>query len=238
MSLVLKDNSIFIADAHYPHYGNTLIDILKSIEMAQIETTQLFLMGDIFDLLFGRNDLIYEYNKEAIDIINRVSQEIEIIYLEGNHDFLLKEIFPNIYTIPRSRQPLILKDKQGRIVCLSHGDRYATGMGYNIYSTILRSYITLSILSPWKRKIIDSIIENLKQKEICKEMYNFSQKVEKITQHYPKDSIIIEGHFHQGRKLDNYISLPSLACSKEIGVYRDGDIEFISVLDLISVDTV
>jgi len=236
--MLLKDNAIFIADSHYPHYGDTLLDILKKIDKSQIKTTQLFLMGDIFDLLFGHNDLIYNYNKEAIDMINSISKKIEIIYLEGNHDFLLKDIFPNIYTIPRNGQPLIVRDKKGRVVALSHGDRYDTGIIYNIYSLLLRNYITISILSPWREKIINRVIEYLKSKDICKKMYNFDKKVSNIIKYYPHNSIIVEGHFHQSRKLDNYISLPSLACSKEIGVYRDGDIEFISVSDLVSIDTV
>lgn len=31
-------------------------------------------------------------NQEAIDILNEIAQEIEVVHLEGNHDFNLKNL--------------------------------------------------------------------------------------------------------------------------------------------------
>jgi UDP-2,3-diacylglucosamine hydrolase len=44
--------------------------------------------------------------------------------------------------------------------------------------------------------------------------------------------MVIEGHFHQAKVIDKYISLPSLACQEQVAVMRDGKIEFIELEQL------
>jgi len=51
--VAIKENAIFIADSHYPHHGDDFLTLLKKLDNKEIETQQLFLMGDNFDLLFG-----------------------------------------------------------------------------------------------------------------------------------------------------------------------------------------
>ena len=91
--ITIKEQALFIADSHYPHHGDAFLDLLKKLEHGVLKTTQLFLMGDNFDLLFGHNDYIQTFSKEAIDHLQTLSQKIEIYYFEGNHDFCLKEVF-------------------------------------------------------------------------------------------------------------------------------------------------
>ena len=74
----IKEHALFIADAHYPHHGDTFFKILKKLENGKLKTPQLFLMGDIFDLLFGHNDYIKTFTQEAIHQINQLSKKIEI----------------------------------------------------------------------------------------------------------------------------------------------------------------
>ena len=225
MPIKIKEQALFIADAHYPNHGNHFLTLLKSIENKQTNTSQLFLMGDIFDLLFGHNNYIKTFSKEAIELLNQLSHSIEIIYLEGNHDFCLKEIFPNIKIYSRKEQPLHAK-LNNQEVYLSHGDKYQTGFGYNFYSKLLRNKITLTLLKPFQKKIINHRIEKLKQKKICGEFKGYQKRFDAIIKHYPKNSLIIEGHFHQSLIYKNYLSLPSLACQKKIAVVKNGEIIF------------
>lgn len=102
----LKPGALLIADAHYSDQRPKLIELLQSVYDGNTTASQLILMGDIFDLLFGPIALTYERNKEAIEIINAIAMKIEVLYLEGNHDFLLKRYFPEIYLVPLSSQPL------------------------------------------------------------------------------------------------------------------------------------
>lgn len=221
----LKENALFIADAHYPHHGDEFLTLLKNIESHNIETPQLFLMGDIFDLLFGYNEYIQSFSKEGIELLQKLSKNIEIIYLEGNHDFCLKAIFPNIKVYSREEQPIHYK-LGGKDVYLSHGDKYETKFAYNFYSKMLRKKTTLTFLKPFGKKIIDHRIRKLKEKSICGDFIRYEKRFDAIRNHYPKDALIIEGHFHQALVHENYISLPSLACQGEVGVVEGGKMVF------------
>jgi UDP-2,3-diacylglucosamine hydrolase len=223
--ITLHNKAIFIADAHYPHHGNKLIELLTQIDNATIQTTQLILMGDIFDLMFGYNNYIKKYNQKVIDLITKISNNIEVIYLEGNHDFCLSDVFGNALVIPRDKQPLLAK-YQNLTFALSHGDLYDTGVGYEIYSRVLRNKFTLNLLKPWQKSIIDDRMHKLSQKQICHDFIDFEAKINRILKHYKSVDFIIEGHFHQAKKIDRYISLPSLVCQKQYGVFNDGQIVF------------
>jgi len=83
----IKEHALFIADAHYPHHGDAFLTLLNDLESKELKTPQLFLMGDIFDLLFGHNHYIQTFSTEAIERLQRLSKTMEIHYLEGNHDF-------------------------------------------------------------------------------------------------------------------------------------------------------
>ena len=224
----LKENALFIADAHYPHHGDNFLELLKSLKSETIETPQLFLMGDIFDLLFGHNHYIQTFSQKAIMLLQELSQTIEIIYLEGNHDFCLKAIFPHIKIYSREEQPIHYQ-LNGQDIYLSHGDKYVTGLGYNLYSNILRNKTTLTLLRPFEKQIINHRIKKLKAKKICGDFKNYKQRFDAIRSHYPSDALIIEGHFHQALVHQNYISLPSLACQKKIAIIKEGEICFIKV---------
>jgi len=221
----IKEGAIFIADAHYPHHGNDFLKILKALEKRTILTPQLFLMGDIFDLLFGYNAYIRTFSNEAITLINRLSNEIEIIYIEGNHDFCLKEIFPKVTLYPRESQPIHYR-LNGQNLYLSHGDKYGAGFLYNVYSKLLRNRTMLTLLSVFEKEIIGHRMAKLKRKNICGDFIHYPQRFNKIIAKYPSNSTIIEGHFHQGIKYQNYLSLPSLACQKKIGIVENGSLLF------------
>ena len=221
----LKEGALFIADAHYPHHGNAFLTLLKKLEKKELNPPQLFLMGDIFDLLFGHNNYIQTFSKEAITLLQKLSLELKIIYLEGNHDFCLKEIFPHIKVYPRHEQPLHFK-LNGQDVFLSHGDKYETNFGYNFYSLLLRKKTTLTLLRPFEKQIIDHRMKKLKEKNICGNFKGYQKRFDAILSHYPKDSLVIEGHFHQALVHKNYISLPSLACQRKVAVVQDGKIVF------------
>jgi len=221
----IKENALFIADAHYPHHGDEFLKILQDLESGKIKTPQLFLMGDIFDLLFGYNEYIKTFSQETITLLQKLSTTIDIHYLEGNHDFCLKDIFPNIKIYSRERQPIEFRLKNQNIY-LSHGDLYETGFGYNLYCKILRNKITLTLLRPFEKQIINHRIKKLKNKNICGDFIEYKKRFDTIIKHYPKNSIIVEGHFHQGVVYKNYISLPSLACQGKVGVVINKELIF------------
>ncbi len=223
--ITIREQALFIADSHYPHHGDAFLGLLKKLESGEIQTPQLFLMGDNFDLLFGYNDYIQTFSKEAITLLQRLSKKLEIHYFEGNHDFCLKELFPDIRVYSREEQPVMfqLRDKR---VAISHGDKYATGMVYDLYCRILRSKKTLTFLKPFEKTIIDNRMKKLSQKHICFNFVGCEKRVEEILAHYSEADMVIEGHFHQCKIVGKYVSLPSLACQGMVGVVEEGEMHF------------
>ncbi len=223
--LSIKQNAIFIADAHYPHHGDAFFVLLEHIERGRIKTPQLFLLGDNFDLLFGYNHYIQTFSHKAITLLQRLSHSLEIHYFEGNHDFCLKDIFTNIKVYTREQQPILFTLKEKK-VALAHGDKYATGFGYNLYCSALRNKTSLKLLKPLQKPIIDHVVKRLAQKDICHTFKGFEKRVECILKYYEDVDLVIEGHFHQSRIIGKYISLPSLACQGQVGVAKEGTIVF------------
>ncbi len=229
----IKEGALFIADAHYPNHSKEFLDLLYALEEGKIKTPQLFLMGDIFDLLFAWcGDYILSFSIEAIESLQRLSNSLEIHYFEGNHDFRLKRLFKNIHIYPREEQAIFMKYNNKKIA-LSHGDRYEVGFGYNFYSYLLRRSPLMCLLKPWEHKVIDYQMKQLSSKDICHKYKGFEKKIKKILSHYPNSvDLVIEGHFHQGKIFEHYISLPSFACEKRVGVMRRDSIEFLRVEEL------
>ena len=222
---MIQERALFIADSHYPHHGDAFFTLLKKLESGEIETSQLFLMGDNFDLLFGYNDYIQTFSKEAITLLLKLSQKMEIHYFEGNHDFCLKELFPEINVYSREEQPITFELHEKK-VALSHGDKYATGLGYDLYCKILRNKKTLIFLKPFEKAIIDHRMKKLSQKHICFNFVGFEKRVDEILEHYRDVDLVIEGHYHQCRTVGKYVSLPSLACQGMVGVMEEDEIHF------------
>ena len=223
--LTIKENALFIADSHYPHHGDDFLQILQKLENEEIQTPQLFLMGDNFDLLFGYNEYIRTFSEEAIDLLQKLSKKIEIHYFEGNHDFCLSNIFTNMNVYSRNSQPIVF-ELNTKKVALSHGDKYETGFGYDLYCKLLRNKTTLTLLKPFEKMIINHRMKKLSQKNICHSFDGFEKRIEAILENYQDVDLVIEGHFHQSKIVGKYISLPSQACQGLLAMVKEGEVVF------------
>ena len=221
----IKDGAIFIADSHYNSQRTILLDLLTKINLKDIQTKQIFFMGDIFDFLASEIEYFRDINYEIINIINNLSLDIEIIYFEGNHDFNLEDIFPKIHIISREQQPLeILQDNKS--ISLAHGDIF-TPTAYNIFTSIFRNHYFLLFLNFIdKNNWLSLKLEKIQMlKNICHKQKDFTQFIENRIQDYDTD-LIIEGHFHQGYQDERYINLPSLACDDGYMIFKDSQFTF------------
>lgn len=224
--ITLKDNAIFIADSHYNADRTELYHLLMQIQNGDIEVTQLFLMGDVFDFLAGEIDYFVDINSEIIDMIKDIAVKCEVIYLEGNHDYNLESVFKNIKVVSREKQPIYV-DIEGRKTALSHGDIF-TPTGYNIYCKIIRNSFLLRVLNmiDFNNWLTKKVEKALGSKHICRKMDGFEQFVKKRYEAYDAD-MVIEGHFHQTYMSEDYINIPSLYCDKSYLLYKDKKFEFI-----------
>ena len=220
--MFLKSGAVFIADAHY--HNGLRVELAEFLR--RLEAPQIFLMGDIFDLLVGGVSSTYKDNKVLIELINQLATKSEVVYLEGNHDFNLSRLFPAVALFPISRQPLIIQAQHKR-VALAHGDNFIGGK-YGLYTSVIRNPWVIKLLgvtdiNGWLYKKIQNYNA---RKNLCRKIENFSTLACRRAALYEAD-IIIEGHYHQNTKIacgsKTYINLPSFACTKEVLIYEDGE---------------
>lgn len=219
----IKVGALFIGDAHYNKNRTVLLEFLTQIDPNS--TPQIFFMGDIFDFLTDDADYFISINQDLIRCINDLAQQIEVYYLEGNHDFNLSQTLHKCSVIGRQNQPLraLINEKN---VSLSHGDIYV-GLFYEVFTFILRNSPMIRILNFFDKKLsLATWIENkLLEKKIC---YYFDINNEwcrkRVEKHMiNKCDIILEGHYHQDYVMMDdrfcYINLPAFACSREFLIF-------------------
>ncbi|MCW8953346.1 MAG: metallophosphoesterase family protein [Sulfurimonas sp.] len=219
-NIEILEGAFIISDAHYSHQRPELLDFIKDIHSKKLQPTQLILMGDIFDALFGGVAYTQKVNQEAVKLLNEISLDIEMIYLEGNHDFNLRKIFPNAKVFSISQQPVTCQYKDKKVL-LAHGD-IEGALGYKIYTSIIRNPIVLFVLtmldSLLGHYILKKLDRYLSKKDDCKEFTGFRKFISKRLGHKYVCDYFIEGHFHQNKiiKYDDfvYINLGVFACNQ------------------------
>ncbi len=220
----IKEGALFISDAHDNAKRKGFYQFLKEIQTSKTKPPQLFFMGDMFDLLVGEIEHTVKQYQETINLINELSYEIEIIYFEGNHDFNLKKLFPQVKVIPITKQPKLFIFKNN-IISLCHGDIYEDEH-YLRYTKIIRNHTLLNLLNLFNKSfnnfISKKILLKQEQKYICKKQsffYSFiKQKLQKYDIGDSKINFVCEGHHHQNEEFVfgslRYKNFSSFACDK------------------------
>lgn len=221
--IVLQEGAILVADAHYSKAYPQFYSFLQAIDSGKIETKQLILMGDMFELLFGMIKQTHKDNAEEIALLNKLSKRIEIIYFEGNHDFGLQSVFPDIIVFPLQKQPQI-SSFHGQRVQLSHGDTN-TPLGYQVYTKLIRNPVILFVIGLVDKVCAHCIISWLKKrgekKDPCYKITGFKEIIHRRLKSLNNETvdIVIEGHFHQDLSFTlygfDYINLASFACNQK-----------------------
>lgn len=218
----LYSDTILVSDSHYNHTRDEFLQLLIDIDNQTIKTNQLILVGDMFDLLVGTVDYTILYNNQLVKLLQNISTKIEVIYLEGNHDFCLSKLFTNIKVYDIQHQPIYCKYKDKKIA-ISHGDFATSDMIYTTYLKIIRNPTMLKILNLIDKKINNyiskKIIFNQINKTKCKDNIKFDDIARFRLSHYKDADIVIEGHYHQNKSYTQndklYINLPAFVCTKE-----------------------
>ena len=225
-AIELLEGAFVVSDAHYSTLRPELLDFIKDIHSKKLQPTQLILMGDIFDTLFGGVPYTQERNAEIIKLLNEISFGIEVIYLEGNHDFNLKKIFPHVKVFPISQQPVKCLYNHKKIL-LAHGD-IENDLGYRVYTSLIRNRAVLFFLAMLdylsKHYILKRLDEYLSTKEDCKEFVGLEKFIyERLVNKYTCD-YFIEGHYHQNRTIEYeafiYINLGVFACNQRYFIVK------------------
>ena len=225
-SFTLKEGALLLGDAHYSHLRPELLELIEDVASKKLQIPQLILMGDVLDALFGDISFTLKANREIIRLIQVISQDIEVIYLEGNHDFNLKNIFQNAKVFSIGQQPVIAK-YAGKTVALAHGDFDGDPI-YKLYTSIIRNRWILRFLNAIDTKIENKIIKKidayLAKKEDCKEFLGFEDYIRRRDLHKYTCDYFIEGHYHQNKLYAlgtfEYINLAAFACNQRYFIVK------------------
>ncbi|NDJ28094.1 UDP-2,3-diacylglucosamine hydrolase [Campylobacter sp. MIT 12-8780] len=189
-------------------------------------------MGDIFDLLIGEIKATHNFAKPYIALLEELCETMQIIYIEGNHDFNLKKLFKKVRVFTLQDQPLkavFLKTEANenkaileankrlenlktiefdnvKCVYLAHGDIFLPPL-LSFALKSLRNKILLYFLNALNilfcNAIYKKILSNQNKKNLFFAIKDFKNLAQKRVLNYPKDgSLIIEGHYHQNFTLN------------------------------------
>lgn len=218
--IAIKNGAIFIADAHENENRLYFLKFLRSLKSGEIGTSQLFIMGDMFDFLSGYCDYSIKFADEHIRLLNELGSDIEIHYFEGNHDFNLSQILPNVNVYPIRAQPVNFVTNDGKSVQMAHGDLFLPFIDkYALRFLRLKPFLKFMnfIDKALDFKISKAICARLKHKNLSYKISNFREIMDRHLANF-NAKFVIEGHFHQGEILKfedcEYINVPCFACDQ------------------------
>jgi len=229
MCLDIQEGAIFISDAHENDKRDYFWQFLQRVVTKKIKTPQLFLMGDMFDLLVGAVKYQREKYKKYIQLLEQIALDIEVYYFEGNHDFALESLFDcvKVYTIEQQPISGIINGKK---ILLMHGDKYGGGPWYQLYTKMIRNRLLLGVLNLFDvlcdHGISKKISNHLLTKNICTKIQGFSDIIDSKIQNFIaiETDFIVEGHYHQNQLIDfekiQYINFSSFACEQSYFVVQ------------------
>lgn len=232
--LEILPDAIFIADAHFSTKRAQFLTFLQEIDSGKIKATQLFLLGDCFDFLSSSIAYSVLVNRKAVKLLRKISQKMPVFYFEGNHDFNLQKIFPDVIVYSFGNQPALFYFNNQRII-LMHGDKFES-WHYRLYAYLVRCdfllrAINLLSLEYKNNNFVKKLYIFLENKSICRKNENFlNYRLAKITNLALKRNAdaIIEGHFHQNLISNkygfSYVNLSAFACDKSFFKVQSSDI--------------
>ncbi len=239
----LEDGTIFLADSHFCETRLGLDEFLTQIKNGEIPCKSLVFLGDIFEFISGESKYFIKIYAKEIALINELAKTKKVYYFEGNHDYNMQKLFPNIKVYKRNIQPVNFayesktKDKiKVKTLSISHGD-INTGFIYNVYCAVIRNTLLMHFINffDFKFFISKETYNALKIKSICKKMNDFKTFAKKRIKDTKVDTVL-EGHFHQGKIYDfgdkMYINAPSFFCQNQYLVLEHGafkNIDFKSI---------
>jgi len=212
----LKKGACLIADVHYKKGDEKFLSLLRY--WLENPPPQIFFLGDIFHLLLPFDYLI-EYNKDAIELINRLARKTEVYYTPGNHDFNLDTIFKNV----KIADAFVDEEKS---VFLTHGDLTDKDIFYKFYVFLIRNYLGNKLLNLVSFNFVNNwLFKAILQKKVkCLKIFDFKAKIKsKIADIDYK--MIVEGHYHQNESFDfgdkRYVNLGAFVCDGSYFVYEN-----------------
>jgi UDP-2,3-diacylglucosamine hydrolase len=201
-------NLYVISDLHLgPNSPDRNIKFIKFLELVHRKGDRLLILGDLFDLWFGWNELQFTFQSDILFKMNHLAtQGLHMNYLEGNRDFgisklegqAFKKVIPKHYEFTWG----------DHLICAEHGDLInRADLQYRSFRALTKnplSYFLIGHLpSAWLLRIASKLEKSLKN---TNQKYRISYPEEackkfRDTAFQRGADIVIAGHFHQEKML-------------------------------------
>lgn len=198
----MKD--VFIADAHLHQPGDANYQKLLAF-LAELdgEVRALYLLGDIFQFWVGYRHTVFANYVPLLEALQRLrSMGIELVYVEGNHDFLLGPYFSDRLGC-RIVTETALVEIDNLPVLLAHGDLVDPhDFSYRLLRATLRSLplrLVKELLPPdWLWGVSAWMNRKSRQQHGRRANWNPAQLLEA---HFERQlaagaRAVVTGHFH------------------------------------------
>ena len=145
---------IFVGDAHFASGdGKRREHFIRFIQKNKPKLTTLVIMGDFFDFWFGFRDLtsLKEEYRDILEFLEKLrSNGVQVIYMEGNHEFRMGPYMSDKLGIEVHVDSAEI-ELNGKKVYLAHGDRSSPTVRHRLLTWLLRNGLTywfISLLGP------------------------------------------------------------------------------------------
>lgn len=132
--------------------------LLRFIDTHLQAGDRFFIVGDLFDLFVGNKRVFRERYHELIQQIRGLGErEVEVFYIEGNHDFQLENLFDDCSHV-RLYGDSMHYEWDGRRFHFCHGDKINwRDVGYQTFRLLTRNLVTQCLIEAAPGGLIDHL---------------------------------------------------------------------------------
>ena len=204
---------LFIGDAHItPDETDFQTRLSRFLVSLPGRYDYLFVMGDLFEFWFGFEG--YTYQEEygpVLDAFHVLSERgVQIVYLEGNHDFNMGSVFTedlHAQVYPDAHSMVM----DGKRWFVTHGDLVAAeGLRYGTYRKLIKNPVTyglIRLLGPKKiLKIAGKLGEMSHKVYHTPEAYDARKYTTYVKKRFSEGfDAVIMGHTHRAGVITYYV---------------------------------
>ena len=194
---VLQNNIVVISDFHLKLNDNRIPIVEKFFDEILIKYENIVIAGDFFDFFYCFPKIFPEGYLDILYKLKLFAKKKKIFYIEGNHDFSLKNFF-NIITFDE-KFFFKINDK---VIGIVHGDtidksdkkyRFLRGFLRSIFIKFLMDNLPPYVVLQVAEKLSSSSEKYLRKKEDKDYFKDFFKGSDIINENF---DILISGHFH------------------------------------------
>ena len=176
--------------------------LLRFIDTKLEHGDKFFIVGDLFDLFIGNKTVFVERYYELINQLRGLAtRNVEVFYIEGNHDFHLENIFDDCGHV-RLYADQLHYEWDGRKFHFCHGDKINwRDIGYLSFRLLTRNLLSQLLIESAPGALIDRV-GSMMSKASRGYHSEPSDKVVRLFRNYACDQIsngydfVIMGHSH------------------------------------------